>query len=279
MTTLEQTEARPSLATRGLAALGSPLVAAARAGRALAALFAHTLSASLRGRREPGEVLRQMYQAGNRSLLFVTVTVGFIAMVSIYQVCLQLNQVTGDLSKVGAEFIKLLSHETAPTITAMMLCTRVGAGIAAEVGSMMVTEQVDALRMSGVDPVSYLVVPRFLACLVVVPALILYATVVALASATAMAYLHFGVNPTVFLDPSAVRYSDLATGLAKAFAYGAAIPVISGYCGLSTHEGRGSEGVGSATTRAVIGSSLAVIVLDFILGTIAFLLFQSGGKG
>lgn len=277
MTTLEHTAGRPSAPTRWLAALGTPLVEAARAGRALAGLFAHTLSASLRGRREPGEVVRQMYQAGNRSLLFVTVTIGFIAMVSIYQVCLQLNQVTGDLSKVGAEFIKLLSHETAPTITAMMLCTRVGAGIAAEVGSMVVTEQVDALRMSGVDPVSYLVVPRFLASLVMVPAIILYATVVALGAGTAMAYWHFGVNPTVFLDVSAVRYSDLATGLVKAFAYGAAIPVISGYCGLSTHGG--SEGVGSATTRAVISSSLAVIVLDFVIGTAGFLLFQSGGKG
>jgi phospholipid/cholesterol/gamma-HCH transport system permease protein len=263
-------------AARLAASVGSPLVEAARAGRALARVASATLWHALHSRREPGEVVRQMYQAGNRSLLFVTVTIGFIAMVSIYQVCLQLNQVTGDLSKVGAEFIKLLSHETAPTITAMMLCTRVGAGIAAEIGSMVVTEQVDALRMNGVDPIAYLIVPRFLACLVMVPAIIIYGTVVALAAGTAMAYYHFGVNPTVFLDLGAVVYGDLATGMTKAVAYGAAIPIISGYCGLSTHGG--SEGVGSATTRAVISSSLAVIVLDFIIGTAAFLVFHAGAR-
>jgi phospholipid/cholesterol/gamma-HCH transport system permease protein len=215
-----------------------------------------------------------MYQVGNRSLLFVAVTLGFVAMVGIYQVCYQLNQVTGDLSKVGAEFIKLLVHETAPTITAMMLCTRVGAGIAAEVGSMMVTEQVDALRMSGVEPVAYLIVPRFLACLVMVPVMTVLAAVVSLGTATAMAYYHFGVIPGVFLDFSAVAGSDIGTGLVKSVAYGAAIPVVSGYCGLTTHGG--AEGVGGATTRAVINASLAVLVLDFVIGTLSFLIFHSG---
>lgn len=261
--------------TRIAASLGGPVVQTVRAHRTLLGVFLATLRQTLRSRREPGEVAGQMYQVGNRSLLFVAVTMGFIAMVGIYQVCLQLNQVTGDLSRVGAEFIKLLVHETAPTITAMMLCTRVGAGIAAEIGSMTVTEQVDALRMCGVDPVAYLVVPRFLACLVMVPVMIVFATVVSLATGTAMAYFHFGVIPGVFLDLSEVAYGDLATGLVKSVAFGAAIPVVSGYCGLTTRGG--AEGVGSATTRAVINSSLAVLILDFIIGTISFLVFHSKG--
>src|SRR6185503_8282780 len=124
----------------------------------------------LRGRRGAsitrGEVLRQLYQIGNRSLLFVCVTLGFLGMVLVFQTCLQVNRITGDLSQVGAEFIKILVHEFGPSLTAMMLATRVGAGIAAEIGSMVVTEQVDALRMNGVDPVDYLIVPRFLASLV-----------------------------------------------------------------------------------------------------------------
>jgi phospholipid/cholesterol/gamma-HCH transport system permease protein len=257
---------------RPAAHVGAQVLAGVHAGVALWRVFVDTIHHSLRSRREPGEVVRQMYSVGNRSLLFVAVTIGFIAMVSIYQVCYQLNQVTGDLSKVGTEFIKLLSHETAPTLTAMMLCTRVGAGIAAEIGSMVVTEQVDALRMNGVDPITYLVVPRFLACLVMVPAMIIFGTVVALVTGTAMAHFHFGVNPHVFLDLSAVLPSDVVTGLVKSLAYGAAIPVIAGTCGLTTHGG--SEGVGSATTRAVIGSSLAVIVLDFIIGMTSFLIFH-----
>ncbi|HEX9103476.1 MAG TPA: ABC transporter permease, partial [Polyangia bacterium] len=123
-----------------------------------------------RGRRGTsitrGEVLRQLYQIGNRSLLFVCVTLGFLGMVLVFQTCLKVNRITGDLSQVGGEFLKILVHEFGPSLTAMMLATRVGAGIAAEIGSMVVTEQVDALRMNGVDPVDYLIVPRFLASLV-----------------------------------------------------------------------------------------------------------------
>jgi phospholipid/cholesterol/gamma-HCH transport system permease protein len=155
----------------------------------------------------------------------------------------------------------------------MMMCTRVGAGIAAEVGSMMVTEQVDALRMNGVDPVAYLIVPRFLACLLMLPVMTIFATMVSLTTGTAMAYYHFGVNPQIFLDPTAVAHGDLITGLVKSISYGAAIPVVSGYCGLTTRGG--AEGVGSSTTRAVINASLAVLILDFIIGTLSFLIFHS----
>lgn len=243
----------------------------------LSQVLAETLVSSLRGRREPGETLRQMYQVGNRSLLFVSVTMGFIAAVGVYQVCLQLNRVTGDLSKVGEEFIKLLIHETGPTITALMLCTRVGAGMAAEIGSMVVTEQVDALRMCGVQPVTYLVTPRFLACLLMVPVMVVLAMVVSVASAALLAYETFGVNPRVFLSLSAVAGSDVITGGSKALCFGAALPVVAGYCGLSTHGG--AEGVGSATTRAVIGSSLAVLVLDFILATLSYLVFHGSLAG
>lgn len=255
------------------AVLGGIVVGLARAGIELCKILKFTISASLRERREPGEVVRQMYQVGNRSLLFVAVTMGFLAMVSIYQVCLQLNRVTGDLSKVGAEFVKLLIHETGPTITAMMLCTRVGAGIAAEVGSMMVTEQVDALRMNGVNPISYLIVPRFLASLVMVPVMVIFADGISVLTGSAMGYYHFGINPKVFIDFTGVTFGDVITGLTKSLSYGVAIPIISGYCGLTTYGG--SEGVGSATTRAVINSSLAVILLDFILGMLSFLLFHT----
>lgn len=265
----------PGPLARPLAELGAFFLGLARQTREIAWTLRATVRQTLRGRREPGAALYQMYQVGNRSLLFVAVTMGFIAMVGTYQVCFQLNRVTGDLSQVGAEFIKLLIHETGPTITAMMLCTRVGAGIAAEVGSMVVTEQVDALRMNGVDPVSYLIVPRFVACLVMVPVLTLLAFVVSIAAAMAMAYAHFGVNPRVFIDLSAVTAGDLGTGLVKSLCYGVAIPVVSGACGLFTHGG--AEGVGSATTRAVIGASLAVLVLDFIIGALSFVLLHSGG--
>ncbi len=244
------------------------------AGRELFSVFARTLRGALRGRREPGEVARQMYQVGNRSLLFVAVTLGMLGMVLVFQTCLQVNRVTGDLSQVGAEFLKIMVHEFGPTLTAMMLATRVGAGIAAEIGSMVVTEQVDALRMCGVEPVDYLIVPRFLACLIMMIGLYAFAIVIAYSLGMLTAYTSFHVNPRVFFDPGKVVYGDLIIGLTKCVAYGAAIPVVSGYCGLSARGG--SEGVGWATTRAVIGSSFAVILLDFILSGLGYVLLQAG---
>jgi len=233
-----------------------------------------TAVGALRGRRAPGELWRQLYQVGNRSLLFVCVTLGFIGMVLVFQTCLQVNRVTGDLSQVGAEFVKILVHEFGPTLTAMMLATRVGAGIAAEVGSMVVTEQVDALRMCGVEPVEYLIVPRFLASLIMTGILTIVGVAVALVMGAITARYSFHVNPRIFLDPSRVRWGDLATGTMKVFAYGAAIPIVSGFWGLTARGG--SEGVGWATTRAVIATSFAVILLDLILSTIGLYVFQGG---
>ncbi len=226
------------------------------------------------GGRPRGEVARQLYQVGNRSLLFVATTLGFIGMVLVFQTCLQVNRVTGDLSQVGAEFVKILVHEFGPTLTAMMLATRVGAGIAAEVGSMVVTEQVDALRMCGVEPIEYLIVPRFIASLVMTGVLTVMGVAVALFMGALTARLSFHVNPRIFLDPGRVRFGDLLTGIMKVTFYGAAIPIVSGFWGLTARGG--SEGVGWATTRAVIASSFAVIVLDLILSTVGMYLFQGG---
>ena len=258
-----------------LARAGGLVLDAVDSARGLLAVAGRTVERSLRGRREPGELVAQMYQIGNRSLLFVAVTLGFIGMVLVFQTCLQLNRVTGDLSLVGAEFMKIMVHEFGPTLCAMMLATRVGAGIAAEVGSMVVTEQVDALRMSAVDPVEYLIVPRFVASLIMTAVLAVFGVVVAVALGAITAKLSFRVNPGVFVDFSRVEWADLAVGLTKCVAYGAAIPIVSGYCGLTARGG--SEGVGTATTRAVIGSSFAVIVLDFILSGIGYLFLQGQG--
>ncbi len=240
--------------------------------RLLVAVALRTIAGTLYGKRPKGELAKQMYQVGNRSLVFVAVTLGFIGMVLVYQTCLQVNRVTGDLSQVGGEFLKVLVHEFGPTLTALMLATRVGAGIAAEVGSMHVTEQIDALRMCGVEPVEYLIVPRFVASLVMTGVLTLFGMAVALGMGTLTAWASFHVNPTIFLDPGKVAAGDAITGALKCLSYGATIPIIAGYCGLSTSGG--SEGVGWATTRAVILGSFAVILLDFCLSGLGYFVFQ-----
>ena len=220
-----------------------------------------------------GETWRQMYAIGNRSLVFIIVTLGFIGMVMIYEACLQLSRVTGDYSQVGMQTIRLLISDFGPVLTGMMLATRVGAGIAAEIGSMKVTEQVDALRMSGVLPIDYLIVPRFVASIVMTLALSILGVVVMWGAGGLTAQYSWGVNPNVYFDLQQVRLRHIALLVIKAGAFGAAIPVVAGFCGLRA---RGSsEGVGWATTAAVIGSSFAVIVLDFVISAAA--LFVTGG--
>jgi phospholipid/cholesterol/gamma-HCH transport system permease protein len=255
--------------------LGGGLINMAVAAKTLVVVLFSTFIGTFKGRRPKGEVVRQMYQVGNRSLLFVTVTIGFLGMVLVFQVCLQINKITGDMSQVGPEFIKGMVHAFVPSLTAMMLATRVGAGIAAEIGSMMVTEQVDALRMCGVDPIDYLVVPRFMASLFMTVVLSIYGTAVSILTGALMAYTSFHVNPNMFFAFDKVTTGDAVIGLTKCVVFGAAIPIVSGYCGLTTRGG--SEGVGKATTRAVINSSLAVIVLDFVLSALGYYFLQSRG--
>lgn len=257
-----------------IAQLGAAALAARRAAAELWLVLVSTLAGILRGRRggrPRGEIVRQMFAIGNRSLIFIVVTLGFIGMVMTYEACLQLSHVTGDFSQLGMQFIRLVVSDFGPTLTAMMLATRVGAGIAAEIGSMKVTEQVDALRMSGVLPIDYLITPRFIASVVMTLVLsVIGGTVMYLAGGLTAKY-SFGVNPNLFFDLELLRLRHVGLFVVKAVAYGAAIPVVAGFCGLRA---RGSsEGVGWATTAAVIGASFAVIVLDFVLSAAALYLF------
>ncbi len=212
-----------------------------------------------------------MYAIGNQSLFFVSITMGFIGMILVYQSGLQIKRVIPDFSFLGATYLELLVRDLAASLGGLMLATRVGAGIAAEIGSMVVTEQIDALRMCAADPIDFLVVPRFLASMTMTVVLIVWAGAIAFATGAITADVAFDVPLRTFCNMSLIDWGDVTTGLAKCFAYGAAIPVVSGYCGLSTFGG--SEGVGWATTRAVVNSSLAIIILNAIISTASLLVF------
>jgi phospholipid/cholesterol/gamma-HCH transport system permease protein len=237
--------------------------------RDLYSVFARTLYYVVRGKRERGATLRQMYEIGNRSVLFLTVTMGCIGMILVYQAGLQTKRVVPDFSLLGATYLELLVRDLAASLGSLMLATRVGAGIAAEIGSMVVTEQVDALRMCAADPIDYLLVPRFLASMVMTTVLIIWGGTVAFVAGALTAYVAFDVPLATFASTSLLDWGDLVTGFAKCLAYGAAIPIVSGHAGLSTFGG--SEGVGWATTKAVVSSSLAVIVLNLIISAAALI--------
>jgi len=250
-----------------LTRLGASAVASARAAHELWSTCVATIAGVFRGGRRKGEVARQMYAIGNRSLVFILVTLGFLGMVMTYEACLQLSRITGDYSQTGQQLLRLIVSDLGPTLAAMMLATRVGAGIAAELGSMKVTEQIDALRMNGVLPIDYLIVPRFLASLVMTLALVVVGSAAMYLAGGLTAHYSFSVNPHIFFDLSALRMRHVALLLVKSLAYGAAIPIVAGFCGLRA---RGSsEGVGWATTAAVIGSSFTVLALDFVLSASA----------
>jgi phospholipid/cholesterol/gamma-HCH transport system permease protein len=251
--------------------IGSSALDLARAGVELWMVYVSTIAGIIRGGRPRGEIVRQLYSIGNRSVIFIVVTLGFIGMVMTYEACLQLSRVTGDYSQVGSQFIRLIISDFGPTLTGLMLATRVGAGIAAEIGSMKVTEQVDALRMSGVLPIDYLIAPRFIASLVMTLMLSTLGAVVMYAAGGLTAQYSFGVNPALYFDLQMLEFHHFGMFVVKSLAYGAAIPIVAGFCGLRA---RGSsEGVGWATTAAVIGSSFAVIVLDFIISAVALFIW------
>jgi phospholipid/cholesterol/gamma-HCH transport system permease protein len=262
---------------RRIEGAGAVVIAAGRAALELWLVYVGTCAGLVRrgSRRRAhggprGELGRQLHAIGNRSLVFIVVTLGFIGLVMTYEACLQLARVTGDFSQVGSQYLRLIVSDFGPTLTALMLATRVGAGIAAEIGSMKVTEQIDALRMSGVLPIDYLIVPRFIASLVMTLVLSVVGGLVMYTAGGLTAKYSFGVNPSLFFDVSLIRGRHVVLLVVKAVAYGAAIPVIAGFCGLRA---RGSsEGVGWATTAAVIGGSFAVIVLDFVISAAALLL-------
>lgn len=251
--------------------LGAAAIDLLIGGRELYSVFVRTLYYTVRGRREKGALVQQMYEVGNKSLFFISITMGFIGMILVYQAGLQAKRVVPDFTMLGATYLELLVRDFAASIGALMLATRVGAGIAAEIGSMVVTEQIDALRMCAADPIDFLIVPRFLASLVMTLVLIVWSGTVAFVAGALTAYFAFDVPIQTFFNMTLVDAGDLTIGLAKCIAYGAAIPVVSGYCGLSTFGG--SEGVGWATTRAVVNTSLAIIILNFFISGAGFLIF------
>lgn len=251
--------------------LSAPLVALAADLRGLLNLLRSTLRACFRGRVERRAFVEQAYAVGNGSVLFVTVTMAVVGMITVVQSGVQTQRVIPELSLLGANIIQILAREFAPTVCALMLATRVGAGIAAEIGSMVVTDQVDALRMSAADPVEYLVAPRFLACVVMTAALTFWSLFVALAAGTLAANMVFGLTYTTFVNFGLVGGGDFIVMTLKGFAYGAAIPIVSAQRGLTTFGG--SEGVGWATTNAVVHSSLAIIMLDLVLSVLGYVVF------
>ena len=223
--------------------------------------------ASLATFRRPwriGEIARQIEVIGYQSLSIVVLTAVFSSMVMTVQFAVQLARF-GAKEYVGNVVSLSLVRELGPVLTALMVGGRVGAGIAAELGSMKVTEQIDAMRAMGADPVKELVVPRVIAGAIALPMLTVLANVLGVLGAMVIARLDSGVNMTYFLTSTlhAVTLGDLFGGLTKTVFFGSAITLIACKIGLATRGG--TEGVGRATTQTVVVTSVVTLISDFVL--------------
>ena len=233
---------------------------------ALAALFAETLAHIVRGAVSYRHTVRQMAEVGVGSLMVAIVTVGFSGAVAALYISIQLVKY-GQPNLIGGIVGKSLALEIAPVITAIVVAARSGSAMAAELGSMVVTEQVDALRSLATSPTQYLVVPRVLGTVLMLPLI----TVIANAAGLVGGYLAStanGVTATQFMNSfqTYTTVTDHTNGLIKTIPFAILIALIGCRQGLATTGG--AQGVGKATTSAVVFAMIAVYVTDFFLSTI-----------
>jgi phospholipid/cholesterol/gamma-HCH transport system permease protein len=219
--------------------------------------------------------LQQIVEIGLLSQLVVVITGGFTGAVFAAQTYFQFSKL-GIGSGVGAVVSVSLCRELGPVLTALMVTGRVGAAMSAEIGTMKVTEQIDALRALAVHPVDYLVVPRALAMMVSMPLLVSECIAFGIAAGYFIAIDLLGVNGPYYVA-NMVRWTgmrDITMGLTKGFCFAILIVFISCHKGLTAREG--AVGVGRATTEAVVNSSLAVLIFNFFLTMSLNILFPAG---
>ncbi|MFP4133912.1 MAG: MlaE family lipid ABC transporter permease subunit [Halothece sp.] len=218
--------------------------------------------------------LEQMAVVGPDSLLIALVTASFVGMVFTIQVAREFINF-GAGNAVGGVLAIALTRELAPVLTAVVIAGRVGSAFAAELGTMQVTEQIDALYILKTDPIEFLVIPRMLACCAMLPILTILSLITGMAGGLLIAMTIYNLSDTVFLNSaqSFLGLWDLVSALIKAVVFGALIAIIGCNWGLTTTGG--AKGVGQSTTTAVVTALLAIFISNFLL---SWVMFQGAGS-
>ncbi len=228
-------------------------------------LFAfQTVGWMLRRRPAPGTILPNFYLVGVRSVPVVAITGMFIGMVMAVQMFSQFNKM-GMATRLGSMINITVVRELGPVLAATMLAGRIGSAMAAELATMRVTEQIDALSCLGAHPYHYLVVPRLLACGLLIPLLTVVADFMGIMGGAFICTRLYGVEAHFYWAHSEYYVSmwDVAMGIVKAFFFGCSIALISCHRGLNGQPG--AEGVGRSATEAFVASFVVILVLDFFL--------------
>ena len=244
--------------------------------RSLAAILldGQTVVHLLKARIHRRNTLEQMAAVGPDSLWIALVTAAFVGMVFTIQVAREFLYF-GAGQAVGGVLALALTRELAPVLTAVVLAGRVGSAFAAEIGTMRVTEQIDALYILKTDPIDYLVLPRVVACCLMLPILTLLSLIVGITAGLFISNSLYGISQTVFLDSirNFMQIWDLFSALFKALVFGGLVAVIGCSWGLTTTGG--AKGVGQSTTTAVVTALLAIFIVNFFL---SWLMFQGTGS-
>jgi phospholipid/cholesterol/gamma-HCH transport system permease protein len=216
-------------------------------------------------------LVRQLLLIGVNSLSVVLVSGVFTGMVLATQGYHQLREFSAEGSIGGFVSISVIK-ELGPMVTAFVLAGRIGASITAELGTMKVTEQIDALEVMATNPVKYLVVPRFLACAIMLPILTVFSTVFGIAGGYITAVYLFDMNGNFFMKQaqSYLFISSIVVSLIKASVFGMAIASVGCYKGFTISSAGGAEGVGRATTGSAVTSLILILVLDFFLNHVLY---------
>ncbi len=224
-------------------------------------LFVDTIHSCLKTKIRWGATIEQLWKIGVTSFVLVFFTNLFTGMVLALQAAYQLRLFSAE-QFVSHMVSVSICRELGPVLTAMVVAGRVGASIAAELGTMKVTEQIDALKALATDPIRYLVAPRFLAALLALFVLGIYADIVGITGGYLIAVYKLGITPHLYLKRcfDVLLVKDVMTGLIKAFFFGGIIAIVGCYYGFNA-EG-GAEGVGRATTMAVVTALIMIIASD-----------------
>ncbi len=219
--------------------------------------------------RRRNELLRQMQRIGWDSMVLISITAAFTGLVTALQAVYQTRGYI-PIQYIGVLVGKSTMIELAPVLTALVLTGKVGASIAAEIGTMQVSEQIDALKTMFIAPEDFLYLPRILAGIIIFPLLTIYANIVGILSSFYFSHLRYGIHHHTFFSSMRNYFesSDLLGGLVKSVFFGLIITSIGCYAGSRTYGG--AEGVGKATTQTVIYSAILVLIMDFIVAALLF---------
>ncbi|MDQ3037254.1 MAG: ABC transporter permease [Myxococcota bacterium] len=268
-------EAKPKekpLAVRAIEAQGQRLMVAMSHVGAIATMTRRTFAVLFTTRFEMRSFLYQLEQMGVKSFGIAAATAIFVGIVMSIQFAFSLERF-GARESVGRIVGLSEARELAPSLTALVVGSRIGAGIAAELGSMAVTEQIDAIRALGADPIRKLVLPRMLAGIVIMPLLTVFALVLGIGSAALVCNLSFGIQIPFFITSAldSILLEDFFSGIGKTPFFGFLIAMLGSHFGMTTRGG--TVGVGQSTTTSVVVVAISILVADSIL-TQVFLTFM-----